>query len=198
MPLDPVLHLTDEEVESDHDDGEADGLLPSIWRRKRNGKQRAQDTDPDADLEQNLKALLGRKCVSCKHGCFQKFSSAAKLQSLREFKKDWTSLHKLDQDQVAPRRASLRNCLGIWGGLGCIVFQSCYSIPLYRLGEVRVLIFHLDWPVKKDPHKSGFPPSKPAFQAGRTGLVGVFFWRPTQEENYKVRVAHVERLFKGF
>ena len=48
-----------------------------------------------------------------------------------------------------------------------------------------LLIFHLDWPVKKDAHKSGFPPSKPAFQAGRTGLVGVFFWRPIQVENYK-------------
>ena len=28
---------------------------------------------------------------------------------------------------------------------------------------------------KKDPHKSGFPLQNPAFQAARTGIVGVFF-----------------------
>ena len=38
--------------------------------------------------------------------------------------------------------------------------------------------------MKKDPHKSGTPPSKPAFQAGRTVLVGVFFCRPIQVKNY--------------
>ena len=62
-----------------------------------------------------------------------------------------------------------------------------------REREGAVLIFHLDWPVKEDPHKSGFPPSEPPCQAGRTGLVGVVFCRPIQVENYKGAVRFLRR-----
>jgi len=36
-------------------------------------------------------------------------------------------------------------------------------------------IFHLDWPAKKDPHKSGSTCLKCRVLKGKAGLVGVFF-----------------------
>ena len=36
-------------------------------------------------------------------------------------------------------------------------------------------IFHLDWPAKKDPHKSGSTCLKCRVLRGQAGLVGVFF-----------------------
>ena len=37
-------------------------------------------------------------------------------------------------------------------------------------------IFHLDWPAKKDPHKSGSTCLKCRVLKGKAGLVGVFFF----------------------
>ena len=71
---------------------------------------------------------------------------------------------------------------------------SCTRCSKMKNRNHKLLIFHLDWPVKKDPHKSGFPPSKPAFQADRTGLVGVFFWRPIQVENYNSTISFKNHL----
>ena len=37
----------------------------------------------------------------CHHGCLFKFAKPELRLKLREFRKDWSELHKLDQDNVA-------------------------------------------------------------------------------------------------
>ena len=55
---------------------------------------------------------------------------------------------------------------------------SCTRCSKMKNRNHKLLIFHLDWPVKKDPHKSGFPPSQ-ANPSGKLALpTGNFGTRP--------------------
>ncbi|CAK9045691.1 FO synthase subunit 1 [Durusdinium trenchii] len=97
MPIPPVIDLSDEECPSEGQDAQ---LLPSLWRKKR--KRQTDGPPPRETMESQLKVLLGKRCVSCRHNCMQKFSEPAKFETLVEFKRDWLALHKLDQDQAVP------------------------------------------------------------------------------------------------
>ena len=131
MPIPPVIDLSDEECPSEGLDAQ---LLPSLWRKKR--KRQTDGPPPRETMESQLKVLLGKRCVSCRHNCMQKFSEPAKFETLVEFKRDWLALHKLDQDQAVPWVRQLQDFVGrstFWGkpspNLESICFRAPSEIP---------------------------------------------------------------------
>ena len=50
--------------------------------------------------ENSLRAVLGKPC-HCNQGCFAKFVNPEPFGKFVEFRKQFLSMHKLDQDQVA-------------------------------------------------------------------------------------------------
>ena len=88
---------------SDDDDA---ALEPPLWRRKNSKRLREESAarvEERATSRIHLKAMLGKKCISCKHRCMEKFSTNSKFKDLIEFRKEWHGLHKLDQDRVVPQ-----------------------------------------------------------------------------------------------
>lgn len=94
--LPSVAELSDEEDNCD--------AAPNMWRKTGSAKSRStksEDFKSRMTKEQNLRAILGRKCLRCRHNCMEKFSSTVQFAKLTQFRKEWVDLHKLDQDIVA-------------------------------------------------------------------------------------------------
>ena len=75
--------------------------------RVRRGKRKRTKVAGLATLKDRLtnevhcKALLLRKCFSCRRRCLSRFLSNHNFQKLMEFRKLWSETHKLDQDRMA-------------------------------------------------------------------------------------------------
>ena len=57
--------------------------------------------------EEHLRVLVGRQCKCRKQDCFSQFLETEAFQKLKDYKRYWHDLHKLDQDQFAFRLLSV-------------------------------------------------------------------------------------------
>lgn len=84
------------------------GAPVAAAKRATNAKrERSKPKRKPLSLEQSLRCALGKAC-KCKQGCMAVFSQPEHFSKLQEFRKNWETLHKLDQDQVA---TYLRSCM---------------------------------------------------------------------------------------
>ena len=92
-PLSPVVGPSDEECDSDLD---LDATLADGAKRvgPKKGKVAALD-DPI-----HLRAVLGKRCSCKKRDCFGQFSGTKAFAEFQQYRADFKSLHKLDQDRV--------------------------------------------------------------------------------------------------
>ena len=98
MPLDPVQDLSDESQEP------AAPLKVAAHGRKRARCGAAvSKVGKDLASPEHVLLTLGKKCRCSARNCFSQFRHGAAHQRLLEFRKHWAELHKLDQDQIAPR-----------------------------------------------------------------------------------------------
>ncbi len=114
----PITKLSD----SEDDDGPASKKgLSRKWGRGRVSKLRRESSRKFKEKLSSasfVKGLLGKKCLSCKHHCMDKFSAPGDLTALIQFRKAWVELHKLDQDRVVSGSGNKR------------FFPSAYSFML--------------------------------------------------------------------
>ena len=100
LPLNAVVQVSDS-------DGESGDLPPQKWRRKRTLKQKEETAKAfrcRLNGETFVRAMLGKKCVRCRHRCVEKFSSNERFAQLLAFRRHWVGLHKLDQDRVVSQQ----------------------------------------------------------------------------------------------
>lgn len=93
---------------SDSDGGEVDDLPPQKWRRKRTLKQKEETAKAfrcKLNGETFVRAMIGKKCIRCRHHCMEKFSTNERFAQLVAFRKDWTGFDKLDQDRIVSQRS---------------------------------------------------------------------------------------------
>ena len=67
-------------------------------KRKRAGAKQPGQHVPESDV---LRAMLGRPKCGCKQTCLSQFVDDDSFNELVSFRKDWSALHKLDQDAEA-------------------------------------------------------------------------------------------------
>lgn len=98
MPIQrQVSDLTDA---SDSDSFEA---APKGQRAASSGQKRKQLTPAERSSEGHLRSVLGRECGCKRKTCFQQFIFEPAFSELSNYRCHWYELHKLDQDQFAPR-----------------------------------------------------------------------------------------------
>lgn len=98
MPIQrQVSDLTDA---SDSDSFEA---APKGQRAASSGQKRKQLTPAERSSEGHLRSVLGRECSCKRKTCFQQFIFEPAFSELSNYRCHWYELHKLDQDQFAPR-----------------------------------------------------------------------------------------------
>lgn len=79
--------------------------------------------------EEHLRVLAGRQCKCRKQNCFSQFLEPDSFQKLKDYKRYWHELHKLDQDQFAFRLLSVLflhhvcYCWFFWVKLAIIFFS---------------------------------------------------------------------------
>lgn len=71
-------------------------------RRKRKRSRAVLESDRKKRLthEAHCRALLGRVCKSCKRSCLNVFLQRDRFRRFMEFRANWKSVHKLDQDKI--------------------------------------------------------------------------------------------------
>lgn len=119
-------------------------------RSKKRKRQEVSDAFKERlSSKESLKQLLLKSCTKCKQGCLQKLKPPDKFQELLEFRKDWVSLHKLDQDRLVfdrmkaiLREADGSGTLPVWKLLGVKVCLKAWK-RLHGIGflELSVLQF---------------------------------------------------------
>lgn len=92
------------------DSGEAEGVaagkdISTVTSSQRRSKKRKREESTERVRrnmtdESKLRGLLQKACVGCKHRCLEKWKNSSMFQKLLDFRKDWASLHKTDQDVV--------------------------------------------------------------------------------------------------
>lgn len=85
-------------------------------RRKRLKRKRSTDLPSMRERltsESCLKNVLTKKCIKCKFGCREKFSTELKFTEWRKFREHWVSLSKLDQDQIVTWNEMLSDFLAV-------------------------------------------------------------------------------------
>ena len=79
--------------------------LPRKRRRKRarvlSKARKAQGPKENLASDVHCRALLGRNCLSCKRSCLTVFLQKDRFKRFLEFRSNWSSVHKLDQDKSA-------------------------------------------------------------------------------------------------
>ena len=89
--MEPVCGPSDES-ESDLDNLDGPQRLPP----KRNPAAKAVALNDPV----RLRATLGKNCRCKKQNCFEAFTSRERFQSLTEFRNEFVSMHKIDQDRI--------------------------------------------------------------------------------------------------
>lgn len=111
-PARPIVLRAVDEISSDAED---ELHLPRQGaRRKRLKRKRSTDLPSMRERltsESCLKNVLTKKCIKCKFGCREKFSTELKFTEWRKFREHWVSLSKLDQDQIVTWNEMLSDCL---------------------------------------------------------------------------------------
>ena len=97
--------------------------LPRRKRRRKRSRVlgKAQDSKEKLASDVHCRALLGRHCLSCKRSCLTVFLQKDRFRRFLEFRANWSSIHKLDQDKIA---LQLR-----WSACLCLCFPTP-SIPV--------------------------------------------------------------------
>ena len=67
----------------------------------RASKRKRADSAQPPNISEALRAMLGRPKCGCKHQCLSQFVDDHSFNQLFSFRKDWSALHKLDQDSEA-------------------------------------------------------------------------------------------------
>ena len=95
-----VTALSDE----DGGDYQTGGSAPSAPPRKRKREQIHSDFKERLSSEDSLRKMLAKPCrKKCSLHCFD----AIHVHQLKQFRDEWVSLHKLDQDQIVCRQQLL-------------------------------------------------------------------------------------------
>lgn len=93
----PVTSLSEEAA----DDEGADAPRRNRQSFKRKRKQIAEAIKERLSSRKCLENLLQKACTGCKQRCLEKFKPGGRhFERLAEFRKEWTNLHKLDQDRL--------------------------------------------------------------------------------------------------
>ena len=129
--------------------------LPACGRKRRKKRKRQEVSDAfkkRLSSKESLKNLLLKSCTKCKRGCLQKFKGPKIFENLVDFRKDWISLDKLDQDRLAFDRmkailqeAAQDGTLPVWKLLGISVCLKAWK-RLHAIGSLVLNLFSvLDW-----------------------------------------------------
>lgn len=75
---------------------------PPSGRRsfKRKRKERSDSFRARMCSDATLRNLVGKACRKCKKKCLEQFKASENYARLKAFRRQWSELHKLDQDQV--------------------------------------------------------------------------------------------------
>ena len=95
----PVTSLSEEDADDQGADSDVRYRNRKSFKRKR--KQIAEAVRERLSSRKCLENLLQKACTGCKQRCLEKFKPGGRhFERLLEFRKQWTNLHKLDQDRL--------------------------------------------------------------------------------------------------
>lgn len=97
--MEPITELSEESSDHSYDWKEL-GQPRKRKRKKRDGPTPAERLVSEV----HCKALLGRRCKSCKRHCMSAWLGKGKFQEVMSFRMQWASMHKLDQDKIVAKR----------------------------------------------------------------------------------------------
>ena len=76
-----------------------------LRRRKRERKRTTAALTRKSKLVSDLhcRAMLGKRCKSCRRSCLSDFLAIGKYRRFMAFREQWKDVHKLDQDKIVTR-----------------------------------------------------------------------------------------------
>ena len=83
-------------------DSDGPGSPSDVPAAKKKRKRSQRKKREPLDSETAVRCILGKPC-KCQLRCMTVFGKQQMFEKLCEFRGEWVSLHKLDQDQVVPQ-----------------------------------------------------------------------------------------------
>ena len=100
----PVDRLSDSDPEPPS--AKAEAVKPLFSSKRRVRKRKASQPTPAINDVGRIRAMLGDPKCHCKNQCLNQFVGNEAFTELKQFRDEWSALHKIDQDVVEPRLIS--------------------------------------------------------------------------------------------